>query len=374
MHKVIHTDKVKDALRAKGWTQKTLAEELGVSGQAVTNWFKGTDFPRPDKLLKLAATLKLGFADLVQVPQAGQPVIAFRKKGGAKTTDEHILNAMAMGALLKPVVAFLPEQSSLRVNLASTSMEYTAMQSLVAQVRSRLGVGEQAVLHYEHLLSEFQTNGAVVVPVMWGEKQNHKNALHILLPAEKVTFIFLNLDTHLEDFKFWMAHELAHVYTPELAGQEEGEDFADAFAGALLFPRALAERAYLAAAQHRTGSAQAKVLQQSADEHSISVFSVFSEANRFAAASGMPLLKSREEEIHALRNMRRGRLVSESLFDPAPPEPAAYVAATQNVFRSSFFSALQRMIKNKNTGAGYIQQVMDIPMQDAIALHGELLS
>jgi hypothetical protein len=31
------------------------------------------------------------------------------------------------------------------------------------------------------------------------------------------------------------------------------------------------------------------------------------------------------------------------------------------------------MIKNKETGTGYIQQVMDIPMQDAIALHGELM-
>jgi Zn-dependent peptidase ImmA (M78 family) len=55
-----------------------------------------------------------------------------------------------------------------------------------------------------------------------GEKKRHENALHILLPAEKVTFIYLNLDTHLEDFKFWMAHELAHVYTPELAGKDEG--------------------------------------------------------------------------------------------------------------------------------------------------------
>jgi len=32
----------------------------------------------------------------------------------------------------------------------------------------------------------------------------------------------LNLDTHLEDFKFWMAHELAHVFTPALAGKDEG--------------------------------------------------------------------------------------------------------------------------------------------------------
>lgn len=373
MHKVIHTDKVKEALRAKGWTQKDLAEQLGVSAQAVTNWFKGTDFPRPDKLLKLATLLKLGFADLVQLPVAEQPVIAFRKKAGSKTTDEHILNAMAMGALLKPLVAFLPEQSAFRVQLTSTSIEYAALQSLVSKVRTRLGVGEQAVLYYERLLSEFQTNGAVVVPVMWGEKQNHKNALHILLPSEKVTFIFLNLDTHLEDFKFWMAHELAHVYTPELAGQEVGEDFADAFAGALLFPHALAQQVYLHATQHHNAHAQAKVLQQAADKHSISVFTVFSEVNGFARASGLPLLKSTDVEIHALRNTMRGKLVSQTLFDPMPPEPAAYVAATGNVFRSEFFSALRRMIKNKNTGAGYIQQVMDIPMQDAIALHGELL-
>ena len=71
----------------------------------------------------------------------------------------------------------------------------------------------------------------------WGALQNHKNALHILLPQERVTFIFLNLDTHLEDFKFWMAHELAHVFTPQLAGKDEGGDFADAFCGRLAVPQ-----------------------------------------------------------------------------------------------------------------------------------------
>ena len=60
MHKVIHSDNVKTAIQARGWTQNDLAAQLGVTGQAVTNWMKGTDFPRPDKLLKLATTLKLG--------------------------------------------------------------------------------------------------------------------------------------------------------------------------------------------------------------------------------------------------------------------------------------------------------------------------
>ncbi|MCZ3114980.1 hypothetical protein NYZ21_21315, partial [Acinetobacter baumannii] len=86
---------------------------------------------------------------------------------------------------------------------------------------------------------------------LWGEKQLHANALHIALPAERVTFVFVNLDTKLEDFKFWMAHELAHVYTPYMAGKEEGEDFADAFAGALLFPQPCAIEAYGDAARSK---------------------------------------------------------------------------------------------------------------------------
>jgi transcriptional regulator with XRE-family HTH domain len=65
MLKVIHSEKIKQALQARGWTQKDLAREIEVTAQAVTNWMKGVDFPRPDKLLKLATTLKLTFADLV---------------------------------------------------------------------------------------------------------------------------------------------------------------------------------------------------------------------------------------------------------------------------------------------------------------------
>jgi len=372
MHKVIHSEKLKQALQARGWTQKNLATELDVTAQAVTNWMKGADFPRPDKLLKLATTLKLSFADLVLSPEENQTVIAFRKKGGAKTTDAHVLKAIAMGSLLKPLVPFLPELRSLRAQISSPSTQYDALQATAAEVRTRLGLGGQAVLSYEHLIDQFGSNGAVIAPVLWGEKQNHKNALHILLRQEQVTFIFLNLDTRLEDFKFWMAHELAHVYTPDLAGSEEGEDFADALAGALLFPKTLAEAAYPHVAKQSTTAGEIRELQGYATAHSISLFSVFSEINKYAKAQGLPLLRCEASGIHAVRNSQRGKLVSEILFEPTPPEPVAYIAAAANVFRSTFFTALQRMIKSRGTGAGYVQQIMDIPMQDAVALHGEL--
>lgn len=372
MQKVIHSENLKQALQARGWTQKDLAREIEVTAQAVTNWMRGADFPRPDKLLKLATTLKLNFADLVAISSKDQPIIAFRKKGGAKTTDAHILKAIVMGSLLKPLVPYLSELRSLRVQIPSPTTEYDALQATAAEVRARIGLGGQAVLSYSHLIDQFGTNGAVVVPVLWGEKQNHKNALHILLPQEQVTFIFLNLDTRLEDFKFWMAHELAHVYTPGLAGTEDGEDFADALAGALLFPKSVAEVAYQQAARHDSVPAEIRALHRYAGEHSISLFSVFSEINRYAKAHGLPALRCKDTDIHAIRNNSRGKLVSETLFEPTPPEPAAYIAAAENVFRSTFFSALKRMVKEQGTGAGYLQQIMDIAMQDAMTLHGEL--
>ena len=79
MQKILDGDSIRAALASKGWDQKKLAEAVGVSGQAVTNWMKGEDFPRPATLLKLASILSIGFDKLVQTDVASQPVIAFRK-------------------------------------------------------------------------------------------------------------------------------------------------------------------------------------------------------------------------------------------------------------------------------------------------------
>lgn len=372
MQKTIDRDLVKKALQNCGWTQKELAREIGVTSQAVTNWLQGTDFPRPDKLLKLATTLKLGFSDLVLGSDNDRPVIAFRKKGGARTTDTHILKALTMGALLKPLIPYLPELHALRVQIPMPTTQYDKLQATALEVRVRLGIDGSAVLSYEHLIDQFQTNGAVIVPVLWGEKQNYKNALHIFLPKEQATFVFLNLDTRLEDFKFWMAHELAHVYTPEIAGSEAGEDFADALAGALLFPRAIAEEVYPQVSRQRSTNGEIRELQLLAKAHSISLYSVFCEVNRYAKALNLPMLRCKEKDIHAIRSSQRGKLVRESLFKSSPPEPAAYIEAAQQIFHSAFFVAVQKMIAAQGTGAAYLQQIMDIPLSDATALHKEL--
>jgi transcriptional regulator with XRE-family HTH domain len=376
MNKVLNRTNLEKALKESGRNQADLAKEVGVSAQSVTNWIQGAGFPRPDKLLKLAMTLKLTFEELVERGQ-DEPIIAFRKKAGTKTTDAHLLKAVGMGKLLRPLVPYLPQVSNLRTKIAApevATQSYARMQADVAQVRKKLGLGELAAIEYSTLIAEFRASGAVLVPVLWGEKKRHENALHILLPAENVTFVFLNLDTKLEDFKFWMAHELAHVYTPELAGTDEGEDFSDAFAGALLFPQELAKKVCVELSQAATPSAEVSVLSKYSKEYEISLYTVFQQVAAYRRENALAPLKAQEKQIHVQRSINSTPLVSVSLFKPLPPSPTRYIGSAKNTFHSDFFDSLKAMLNESGTGVGYVQQVLDISLRDATAVYAELVS
>ena len=372
MQKNLQSDTIQRALAENGLTQKELAASLGVSAQAVTNWLKGKDFPRPATLLKLAATLKLNFDEIVQNNNSGQPIVAFRKKGNAKTTQKHVTRAKEMGMLLKPLVPYLPEQQALRTQITAPSTDYEKLNVVVSQTRARLGIGEQAVLSYEQLIGEFRNSGAILVPVMWGAKQRHENAIHIRLPEEDITFILLNLDTRVEDFKFWMAHELAHVYTPELAGSEEGEDYADAFAGALLFPQPCVEACYQEIRRKKSETGIINALFECARNHLISINTVYQQIKQYAKAKQLPPLSITENALHATRNSISGPLISEVLYDPMPPASDIYIASCKNAFQSDFFDALKQMLKEQATESGYLQQILDMSIHDAKSLYEEL--
>lgn len=80
-------------MEAAGLSQTAVAEQLSVSKEAVSQWLKEKSFPRPNKLLQFAKLLKLGFGDLVIGEDPNAPVIAFRKKAGAKTKNHHVEKA-----------------------------------------------------------------------------------------------------------------------------------------------------------------------------------------------------------------------------------------------------------------------------------------
>jgi len=372
--KSLNSEKIKQVLSKEGMNQKDLAKQLGVSGQAITNWLKGTDFPRPPKLLKLAVALGLTIDELVQHENPSKPIIAFRKKGASKTNSEHIKKAEHIGMLLRPLVQYLPPANNIRPLIRSPECNYESISRTALQTRSRLEIGSNSIVKYNHLISEFNSCGAVLVPVMWGVQENHKNALHIYLPAEDVTFIFLNLDTRMEDFKFWMAHELAHVYTPDLAGTDAGENFADAYAGGLLFSSGLCKKTYNEVSRESKVNRKVGVIREIADRHHISIYTVFSQLQKFAKSEELTDLGIDAKLIHKIRSKNSGDWVSHKIFKNSEPTAEQYVQACEKSFKTSFFSSITAMLEDREVEAGYLQQILGITVIEANELYQALMN
>ena len=237
---------ITEKLEMMGLTQSKLASELGVSRQIISNWMKREKFPRPEKLLRLAKILKLSFDEIVvRIVTEEEPRIAFRKKGRHKISKDYIESAKYMGSLLEKLVPYLPfDRFSRPPSLINPNQRYEYIHQVTKEIRKEIGATGASEIPFQSLISFFNQYRAVIIPVFWGAKEQHENALHIYLPTTMTTWIYLNLDSRIHDFKFWMAHELGHVKSPDLKG-DDAEDFADDFAGALLVDQETAENEYI---------------------------------------------------------------------------------------------------------------------------------
>ena len=311
---------------------------------------------------------------VARVPDAADPVVAFRKMGARKTTEAHIGRAQKMGRLLAPVVSYLPfDELVVPPVLKDPRLAYDYVERVGVAVRVEIGLGSLDVLDFEHLIGRFRDLQAVLIPVLWGARDRHENALHIHLPESATTWVYLNLDSEVHDFKFWMAHELAHVLAPRLRG-DEGEDFADSLASALLYPRQAAEAGYRDVRSLRGGGARMNAIKGIAQELTISPITVHERLRCFAKSEGLPVIDLGNAIYGAARNVNREyRTVSEALFGERPPEPAEYIRVSRELFESPFFEALATYLGDHPRSAGYVQSVLDIPLLDAKALHSELV-
>lgn len=377
MDRRLNLKEIERAMADAGLNAASLAKELDVSREATSKWLNGESLPRPDKLLKLALRLQLKLEQLV-VNSAGpaEPVIAFRKKGASKTTDAHISHAKEMGMLLKPLVRHLPTDRFDRfvrpTALKQPSTDYQYLQDLVAKVRKEIGLQAADAIDFAHLIKRFADTQTVLIPVLWGKKENHGNALHIFLPDSMTTWVYLNLDVEVHDFKFWMAHELGHVLAPNLLGNE-GEDFADAFAGALLFPRPLAKTAYERISKASNVGIQINLVKEIAEDNLISPITVYYEANKYAKFAAQSPLRLDGGIFGAAKNLSKAYYsVSESLFESDRPDPARYLAFGNESLYSPFFGALTSYLHEGGAGAGYVQSILDIPLLDAREIHSAL--
>lgn len=380
MQKVLNTENAAEAMEKKGLTQTAVAENLAVSKEAVSQWLNAKSFPRPNKLLQLGKLLGLTFEQLVIKQELNAPKVAFRKKASAKTKNHHVEKAQEMGRFLRHLVPYLPfDTFEMPPVLKSPSCDYDYLHKVAAKVREEINVGPTDKIDFKHLIRRFSELQAVVIPVLWGTKQRHENAIHIYLPDSGSTWVYLNLDTNIHDFKFWMAHELGHCMSPGLEG-DEAEDFADAFAGCLLYPSELAEQAYKEVVAVASTSAKINKLKELAEKQVISPNSVLQQVNKYAVQMGYPEIKMGNSFFAAVTKFNQQYPnVSEALLNPTgldeqgKPRAKAYLElAKEQGFETPIFELLKAYIKEHNKGPGFVQTVLDMPLLDARSIHTEL--
>ncbi len=377
MKKRLNLDAINTAMDEAGLSQTNIAKSLGITREAVSKWIQGIKFPRPDKLLKLAMALDLRMDDIIlREDDPSEPIIAFRKRRNTKTTAKHVAHAIEIGRSLSNLVPYLPYDLLVQpATLKTPSIDYEYLQTVAQKIRSEIGLGPDDELDFVHLIKKFNDLQAVIVPVLWGKKEKHENALHIYLPDSMTTWVYLNLDVEVHDFKFWMAHELSHVYTPELSGSEEGEDFADALAGALIFPETLASKAYTAVAKARSDKSRIAKIRTVADCYSISLISVFYEINNYAKHYGLPEIKlaNRNSLFGANTNFNKQfHTISQTILGQDNISTKSYIQSSSEIFETHFFEALKSYLIENRKSAGYVQSILDIPLLDAKGIHAEL--
>ncbi len=375
MPQSLNINAIRIAMRNAGLNASTLARHVNVSREAVSQWFKGTKFPRPDKLLKMGMTLGLQYNYIVNtVPELHEPVIAFRKKGARKTKPEHIEKAKRIGSLLRRLAEYVPYDQLINPpTLQEPVLEYGYIQKVVLQIRSELEVDSQEPIEYQQFIKEFNKLHAIIIPVLWGQKEQHENALHIYLPDSRTTWIYLNIDSSPHDFNFWMAHELGHVYAPQLVG-DEAENFADAFAEALLFPENAAKDLYMVVSKCRAESSIIKHIVSTAGKYAVAPYTVYHALQKYAEHHNLPVVTI-ENNIHAITaNIKEQspKRISDLLFGYEDPTPGNYVSMTKELFQSDFFDILRTYNKKSSIPSAYLHEVLDMPLTDAKELQREL--
>ena len=372
-NKSLNIKKIISQLEILGLSQANIAEKLDVTRQSVSNWMQKKKFPRPGVLLKLAKILGLSFDEIVlKTDMSNEPVVAFRKKGRHKISTEYVEDAKDKGFLLEQLVPYLPyDKLSAPPVLIDPRLNYEYIQAAAKEVRKAIGKENSPKIEFKDLINFFNKHHAVLIPVFWGNKSNHENALHIYLPRSRTTWIYLNLDSKVHDFKFWMAHELGHVKAPGLEN-EVAEDFADLFAGALLINQELAKQEYDALRQLPKKSHQLARIKDRAEELTISPLTIYYEINRYAEYAEQPTIEL--EKNNAIFKVNTAfcneyNNIAEHLFDTLPPHAGEYIKSAREYFESPFFEALKQLALDQKKSIGFLQAILNLIPPDAHALY-----
>jgi transcriptional regulator with XRE-family HTH domain len=345
-----------------GLSQSAVADRLGCSREAVSQWMLGKSFPRPRALLELASITGLSFDRLVVAEAVNGPQYAYRNHRNAKLTDDLRERAEDMVAALQQMLpCFRFETSFAPPLLSEPRNEKAYIDEVARELREACGCRGGEPMQEQRILRYFDRLRTVFIPVLWGEKG--PNGLHIGLKGNTANFVYVNVQTKLSDFKYWLVHELAHVLTPSLS-EEDGESFAEGLSGVILFPGEAAAEFLEQLDRAPTAGAIVNAVIDKASTFGISPVTVWRRTREYAEAHGIRL-----EDLNiygaASNYDKTVKTLAAVLFGEEIPSVEKYIADSASWFGTRFFDGLKTYIRAEGKGPSSVQRVLGVSMSDA---------
>lgn len=368
MEKKLNIDLINAKLESKGFNQASLSKTLHVSRESVSQWLKNGYFPDPKNLLKLGQVLGLSFNELVIKEEDFSPLIEFRKTGSHKINDEHFAKAKNMGECIELLIPYFNEpfltESPILLNPV---YEYEYILQVTSYLRNKIEINEKP-LAIDNILFLLKSLQAVVIPVLWGKENSHRNSLHIFLPKSKTTWVFFNLDSFACDSNFWLSHELGHIISKKIS-PEVKEKFAEDFAEALLFPIQSVKQFYEEIINLPI-SIKINKIKLKAGEYNISPVTIYSQLKKYSLHFDKEIIDLGKSIYPANTVYRKEKGFLSDMFFGNNEEPTAesYINITEIKFKTPIFKALRNYNNREKINPGFIQQLFDISTIDSINL------
>lgn len=232
-------ERIRDARVYRGFTQKELAEEIGITKQAICNYEKGLNHPTNDVLVKMMEALKfpLIFFYKPTVKNVEQGEVYFRSSALPAKKKEML--EQKLNYLSTEIIGFIEGFIKLPdVNLIMTEYQETYSKEDIVEIAHKLrnlwGIDSRPIKNLTYIMQE---NGCIVARLkLDSEKTDGYSKWMFNRP-----YTFLNAEKNgAVRARFTLAHELGHIILHRKLKNDEDikrrEWEANFFAGELLFP------------------------------------------------------------------------------------------------------------------------------------------
>jgi Zn-dependent peptidase ImmA (M78 family) len=237
--KAIVSQKIKNARSLNGFSQKELADLIGVSKQMISKYEKGESIPSSSNFLKLAKSLKVKMDYFFAPSTIELGVINFRKKSSFSNKKQETLEQLIRLNLEN----YLEVENLLQIDYSFNNIikydiieTYEDIEKVVLKLRNEWEIGLDPIHNIIQLLEDKEIK---VIEVFDVEDSFDGLATFV---NEKYPIIVINGNFPVERKRFTLLHELGHLLLnlPEGLLLKEEENYCNRFASEFLFPKKLA--------------------------------------------------------------------------------------------------------------------------------------